>query len=120
MITITDQVVDMCRSVVGRAYRAWPQTAPATPYAVVTMVSRSSDLVDHSGAEVIARVTYSIGIMADRPSQAEDLAMAVAESLATINLHITGYSDTYEEPNHFYRANITVDGAVDKRGNTFV
>ena len=77
------------------------------------------ELYDNDGSEVIVRLTYTIGVMADTQSQAESVALSIGEALAKYNLHTTGYSDTYEEPNHFYRANITVDGAVDKRGNTF-
>ena len=95
VINITDQVVDICREVTG------------------------VELYDNDGSEVIVRLTYTIGVMADTPSQAESVALSIGEALARYNLHTTGYSDTYEEPNHFYRANITVDGAVDKRGNTF-
>lgn len=119
VINITDQVVDICREVTGRAYRAWPQTASKTPYAVISPIGRTVELYDNDGTEVIVRLTYTIGVMADTPSQAESVALSIGEALARYNLHTTGYSDTYEEPNHFYRANITVDGAVDKRGNTF-
>lgn len=119
VINITDQVVDICREVTGRAYRAWPQTAPGTPYAVVSPIGRSVELYDRDGSEVRVRLTFSISVMADKPSQAEEVALDISERMAKINFHTTGYSDTYEEPNHFYRANLTVDGSVDKRGHTF-
>lgn len=119
-INITDQIISICKETVGRAYRAWPQTAPATPYAVVSLIGRNVEQADADGSEIIVRMTFSIGIMADRPSEAEDTAMRVADALATYNFHSTGFSGTYEEPNHFYRTNLTVDGAVDRRGNTFV
>ena len=119
VINITDQVVDICREVTGRAYRAWPQTAPGTPYAVVSPIGRSVELYDRDGSEVRVRLTFTISVMADKPSKAEEIALAISERMAMINFHTTGYSDTYEEPNHFYRANVTVDGSVDKRGHTF-
>lgn len=119
MIDITDQVVAVCRETVGRAFRTWPQNASPTPYAVVSKIGHNVEQVDADGSEVRVRLTYSIGIMASKPSEAQALTEKVGDAMALLNFHTTGYSDTYEEPNHFYRANITIDGAVDRRGHTF-
>ena len=119
MIDITDQVIEICRETVGRAFRTWPQTASPVPYAVVGKVGHNVEQADVDGTEVLVRLTYTIGIMASKPSEAQALSERVGDALALYNFHTTGYSDTYEEPNHFYRANITVSGAVDKRGTTF-
>lgn len=119
MIDIIDQVVDICRETVGRAYRTWPQTAPPVPYAVIGRAGHSAEQVDADGTEIRARLTYTIGIMASKPSEADAISKKIGDALELYNFHQTGCSDTYEEPNHFYRTNITVSGAVDKRGNVF-
>ena len=119
MIDITEQVIDICRETVGRAYRTWPQTAPPLPYAIVDKVGHSVEQVDADGSEVRVRLTYTIGIMASKPSEAQSISERVGDALALYNFHTTGFTGTYEEPNHFYRTNITVSGAVDRRGNSF-
>lgn len=119
MIDITDQIVDICREVVGKAYRTWPQKSPKDPYAVVSKIGHMVEQADRDGSEVRVRLTYSVSVLAPKPSEAQDLTMLIGDRLAAINFHTTGYSDTYEEPNHLYRANVTVDGAVDRRGDTF-
>ena len=119
MIDITDQVVAVCRETVGRAFRTWPQTAPPIPYAIVDKVGHSVELTDRDGTEIRVRLTYTIGIMASKPSEAQSISERVGDALALYNFHTTGFTGTYEEPNHFYRTNITVSGAVDRRGNSF-
>lgn len=119
MIDMTDQVVSIVRDITGRAYRAWPQKAPQAPYAVISLIGRSVELHDHTGAEVRIRQTFSVSIIASKPSEASAIAGNIIDALAPYNLHNTGYSDTYETPNDLYRVDITVDGALDKRGHTF-
>ncbi len=118
-IDVTEQVVGIIRDAVGNAYMAWPQKVPKAPYAVVDLVSRVSELIDDEGSEVRVRLIYSVGILADKPSSARELSLKVIDAMACYNFHATGFTGTYEAPNHLYRTNLTLSGAVDKRGNTF-
>lgn len=118
-IDITEQVVDLISDAVGKAYMAWPQKVPKAPYAIVDLISRAPELIDNEGAEVRVRFVYSVGVFADRPSAVRELSMRVIDAMALYNFHTTGFTGTFEAPNHLYRTDITLSGAVDRRGDTF-
>lgn len=120
MIDITDQIIGIAREIVGNAYRAWPQKAPKGPYAIIDWAGRSVEQVDADGSEVIVRLTYTIGVLAPKPSQASDLLAEVVDRMALYNFHTVGMTSVYEDPSKLYRANATIDGAVDRRGATFL
>lgn len=83
-IDITEQVVGIVGGVVGKAYIAWPQKVPKAPFAVVDIISRTVELADSEGAEIRVRLAYSVGVLADKPSSARELALKVALSLIHI------------------------------------
>lgn len=119
MIDPTDQFVELVKGIVGRAYLAWPQKAPAAPYAIVDLVGRTPEIIDADGSEIAVRFTYTVGILAPKPSKARELAGEVVDAFATYSFHTTGFSGIYEDPNSLYRVNVTLQGVVDRRGNTF-
>lgn len=121
MIDVTDQLIEVVGGIVGPTYRTWPQKAPArgTPYAVVDMVARVPEVIDADGSEIIVRLTYAVYIFASKPSQAADLAGEVVDAMAGLSFHTAGYSDTFEDPSKLYRVNLTLDGAVDRRGQSY-
>lgn len=118
-IDITEQVVGIVSGAVGKAFIAWPQKVPKAPFAVVDIISRTVELADSEGAEIRVRLAYSVGVLADKPSSARELALKVADAMAAYNFHTTGFTGTYGATNHLYRTNISFSGAVDVRGNTF-
>lgn len=119
MIDPTDQYLAIIKSVVGKAYLAWPKKAPAAPYAIMDMVGRTPVQTAPDGSEVATRLTYTIGVLASTPSKARDLAGQVADALAAYALQTSGWTGAYEDPNHLYRVNVTVSGIIDRRGSTF-
>lgn len=118
-IDITEQVVGIIGDAVGKAYMAWPQKAPKAPFAIVDVISRTAELVDNEGQEVRVRLVYSVAVFADKPSAVRELSMKAIDAMARYNFHSTGFTGTWEASNHLYRTNITLSGAVDKRGDTF-
>lgn len=119
MIDPTEQILAIVREAVGTAYLAWPQTATAPPYAVIDMVGRAPEQVGPDGSEILTRLTYSIGILAPSPSEARKLAMSVLEAMSVYNIHPSGYTGAYEEPNRLYRVNLTIGGLMDTRGRVY-
>lgn len=120
MIDITDQLVSVIKGIVGSCTRSWPQKAPKGPFATVDLAGRSVETVADDGSEVVVRLTYTVSIWASKPSVAADLAGEVADALAEYSLHTAGWTPVYEDANHLYRVNVTFQGAIDKRGQTFL
>lgn len=119
MIDPTDQFLEIVKGVVGRAYLAWPRKAPSAPYAILDVVSRVPEIIDRDGSEVAVRITYTVGILAPKPSTARELAGGIVDAFAPYSFHTAGFSGIYEDPNQLYRVNVTLQGVVDRRGATF-
>lgn len=119
MIDPTDQFLELVKGIVGKAFLAWPRKTPSAPYAILDIVSRTPEIVDADGSEVAVRLTYTVGILAPKPSEARELAGRVVDTFAAYNFHTSGFSGIYEDPNNLYRVNVTLQGVVDRRGATF-
>lgn len=119
MIDPTEHLLQVIKGKIGRAYLAWPQKGPKAPYAVLDMIGRTPEQVGPDGSEVLVRLTYSVGILAETSSSARQCAMDIIGAMAEYNIQSTGFSGIYEEPNHLYRVNLTLDMLMDSRGRSF-
>lgn len=122
MIDVTESIIALARTVPGidgRVYRHNPQKRVADPYIVMSPIGRTVEIVDDDGSEVFVRLTYSLDFYAKSPSQVDSIISHLSDKLATRGFHTTGYTASFEPTNKLYRANVTYDGGVDRRGNTF-
>lgn len=122
MIDVTESIIALARTVPGiggRVYRHNPQKRIAEPYIVLSPIGRTVEVVDDDGSEILVRLTYSLDFYAKSPSQVDSIISHLSDKLANRGFHTTGYTASFEPTNKLYRANVTYDGGVDRRGNTF-
>lgn len=122
MIDITKQICDLVDGIPGlsgHVFRAWPQKRLRETFAIVTRLTRQVETVDYDGSEVIVRVGYLIIICAPSVAEVDALEEKVADIMSTYNLHSSSAGPVLVDASNLYQTNITITGAVDRRGNTF-
>ena len=105
----------------GKCYLEYPQDriTKDRPFAVISMVGNTPLQNDYDHSEVMAVIAYNIHLYAKKQTELMDYVSKVSDAFAKFNFTRVALTSQWNHPTHGPYRILTVQGIIDRRGNTF-
>ena len=100
-----------------RVFRAYPQLCDRMePFAVVEKSTRTPEMIDDDGNEIIVALTYTVSVFDYTPEDVDNRVSELTDIYNRVHIQNIGNVRGFQLSNGMYSSQITISMKVDSRG----